>query len=221
MGFYAVGSGAGDGSSNVYMFSYSSGIASFPELGESGAILWDIAVTNASGLSLYAVSNTRQLFSVHPQNGSLSYIGTTGYDLDSLEFCGGTLYGWGGTKLVTINPSNAQVTAVFSVGFLSAGDLMCSPTGVLYGIAQRAGEDDFLVQFNRTTGAAISTGITLPGDDFFGGEFDGQGQLYVSQQPGNFLPLHHIDLATGGVTQVGSYATPHGLFGLTTLPIAW
>jgi len=219
MEFFAVGDGVGDHSSSVYRFSYHDGIADVAELGESGVILWDLALDNSLGMSLYAISDSGALYRVDGSTGSLTYIGQPGNDINALESCGGTLYGWGLSKLVTISPATGQILTSRSVPYASSGDLMCAPSGALYGIATSSG-NDILVLFNAN-GTTTSTGITLPGIGFYAGIVDGEGNLYVSRNVAGQLQLYHVDLASHIVTLVGTQPSSLGMNGLAVNPLAW
>ncbi len=64
-------------------------------------------------------------------------------------------------------------------------------------------------------------GVTFPGKGFYGGEFDGMGQMWVARKSGSSIYIYHVNPSTWSVTFIGSQATSYGLNGLTTFPAAW
>lgn len=221
MPFWAVGHGDGDFSSNIYRFSLWGSLTEFVNYGEMGVVLFDIAVVDAAWGPFHVLSEQGVLYRYYPDTGALSYVGPTGHSLSSLEYCNGVLYGWGLGALVRINPNTAQTTVIGYPNWGSSGDLMCAWGGTLYGIARSSGASDVIVVFNTTYGLSAWTGITLPGKDFFGGEIDGEGRMFVGRQNGSQIQLYHVDLATNAVSLVGTYPTTLGLYGLTAAQIAW
>lgn len=221
MPFFAVGNGNGDLSSSLYQFSLWGAITDFVDYGELGVVLFDVTYGDTPWGQLYAIAEDRKLYRYNFDTGNFSVIGNTGRAINALDWCNGVLYGWGGSVLFRINPATAQTTVVGSTGFTSQGDLLCSYAGSLYGIARMGSGNDRLVVFNTTTGVATWTGITLPGKDFFAGEIDGEGRMFVGRQFASRIELFHVDLASGVSSLVGSYPTTLGLYGLSTFPTTW
>jgi hypothetical protein len=221
MPFFAVGNGNGDLSSSLYQFSLWGAITDFVDYGELGVVLFDVTYGDTPWGQLYAIGENRRLYRYDLTTGAFSLIGNTGRAINALDWCNGVLYGWSEGTLVRINPTTAQTTVVGNAGFTSQGDLLCSYGGALYGIARMSTGNDRLVVFNTTTGAATWTGITLPGKQFFAGEIDGEGRMFVGRQTASRIELYHVDLASGVTSLVGSYPTALGLYGLSTFPAAW
>jgi len=222
MPIIAIGDGASDHSSNLYMFTYGNGtVSNVVHIGETGAVMLDVAINRAENPwgRVFAISEFGALYSIDLTTAASTYIGSTGLVLSALEFCNGTLYGWGDNLLVAIDPTNAQTTLLGRPTWNASGDLMCTPTG-LWGIAlSRTGGNDTLVQF---TGTVDNTpvGIDLPGKEFYGGVVDGEGTMFVARKSGRSSATLYI-VSGGTVTAVSTFVTGNGLYGLTTYPAAW
>lgn len=96
--------------------------------------------TDADTLYLLSSSDAKdfpvgELYRYQPDNGTLESIGNTGYDaIDSLAFCGTTLYGWArGSGLVKIDTTTAATQIVLPANEDVEG-LTCDSEGVLYGV---------------------------------------------------------------------------------------
>lgn len=225
MVFYAVGDGlATGGGSMIYRFGLQGSVVNVTALKQTTVPLWDVAIDPAGSPHgpLYLVDGNRNFYSYHPLTGAFSWIGRTQHELNSLEFCGGQLFGWGDHQyIVTIDPATGgTLTSRNRAASRASGDLMCSPGGSLYGIA--AGSTaDYLVAINKTFGYTTWVGSNLPGQGFFGGEFDGIGQLIVGRKAGSSVVLYRINTTTWQADITGSFSTNYGLNGLTTYPAVW
>ncbi|MFO1500652.1 MAG: hypothetical protein U1G07_20090 [Verrucomicrobiota bacterium] len=94
------------------------------------------------------------LYSFDISKGTSTFIGSTGRPIDGLAFDGATLYALGQTDqmLYTVNPSNASLTPIGSIGVdhnSPFAGLATGPNGVLY-----AAIDDRLYTLDKGTGAA-------------------------------------------------------------------
>jgi hypothetical protein len=138
------------------------------------------APTELSAQVLYAVdgggmATSSHLYTINPSNGAvLSTVGTVMVAGNAVPISGltfdptdGVLFGTTNqgatTKLVTIDPANAQATAVGTIGFSFQG-LAFSPGGVLYGYSKAGitGNPSFpnesLYTINTSTAAATVVG---------------------------------------------------------------
>lgn len=222
MPLIAVGDGMGDYSSNLYRFTYSGGVINdIVHIAETGHVMLDVAINPAEGpwSRVFAIADTGVLYTVDLTSGVTTYVGNTGLLLSALEFCNGTLYGWGQGTFVSINPSTGQATVLSHPTWSASGDLMCSPTGVLWGIARSSTGNDKLVTFT-STGDNVTVGIDLPGTNFYGGIIDGMGAIYVARKTGtSTATLYYV--AQSGLIAVGSFTNSWGLYGLTSYPAVW
>jgi hypothetical protein len=228
MPFFAVGDGKGDNSSNIYRFDYFYGtVGNFVSLGEAGVILWDIAIDLYDGAWswAYAISNTGRLYRIDTMTGAISLVGSTGQTtINALDFCGGTLYGWGQNVFVSINKNTAAATVIGNPSHSSAGDLMCDNfgSGNLYGIDAYLTNPNGIDIFNMYYGLAAWTGLNLPGSNFYGGEIDGMGQMWAARQTSTgAVQLYWVDRTTNTSTRVGTLTTTYGMNGMATFPAAW
>lgn len=228
MPFFAVGDGKNDNSSNIYRFDYYYGtVGNFVSLGEAGVILWDIAIDLYDGAWTwaYAISSTGRLYRIDTLTGAISLIGNTGQPtINALDFCGGTLYGWGKNVFVAINKNTAATTVIGNPSQSSAGDLMCDNfgTGYLYGIDTYLTNPNGIDIFNTYYGFASWTGISLPASNFYGGEIDGMGQMWAARQTTTgAVQLYWVDRSTNTSTFVGTLSTTYGMNGMATFPAAW
>jgi hypothetical protein len=165
---------------------------------------------------LYAVdSNSNQLFSVNPTNGSTTLIGSTG--LNGLQVP--AALAWDGTDMFTIdlvdgqlfklNLSTATPTLIGTTGLNGWQGLAAHPvSGNLFAIDQSSG--GFLYSINKLTGVATfiaNTGVGL----VTALDFDASGNLWgVNLLTGNYGTFN---TTTGAYTSVGT--TISGLQGLT------
>jgi len=188
---------------------------------------------------MYATTGGGDIYTIDANTGAATFLGSTGFPLNSLDFCGSTLYGWGDKALITIDRQSAHVTAAYPQGVPAAGDLMCSPSSsTLYGIAGSSDPTaaNYIVRFVFGSVPGIGTivsntpvGITLPGSNFYGGEIDGQGNMFVARASTRVdtivhvlgISLYQVDLATQTVTLAGRTDTPLGMYGLATFPAVW
>jgi len=104
------------------------GIALHPESG----LLYLISSSDAEGFPV------GELYRYSPKSDMLKSIGNTGYPaIDSLAFCGSTLYGWArGTGLVEVDTETAVTQLVFAATDDVEG-LTCDNDGTLYGAYDR------------------------------------------------------------------------------------
>lgn len=231
--FYAVGSGAGDGSSDFYRFQVQHGVTvihifwfnitlpyariiNYTKIGETRRMLTDLAYEWAGGAERFYGIDFSNLYKLNNSTGFAGLLGGTVYGmLNSLDVCEGRLYAWSNT-LVTLNSSTGAGSFVGNVGYSSSGDIACrfnQPAATsLYGAA--AGNPDRLVRINRLTGAATWLG-NLPTTSEYGLAFGQNGLLYVGAHKPSTINVSIISHASGGVIYPGlNYSTTAGLHGM-------
>jgi hypothetical protein len=161
-------------------------------------------------LTLYGASGgadtTSDLYAIDPATGDLTVIGPIGYAITGLVYDATTDTLFGSTSnnsaasprsLITIDRNTGAGTLVGPMGLVRpAGDIACSPSGVLYG--WRSGIFSCLVSIDKVTGAGTTIGSTV----VFGGviEFVGNVLYRIGQAPGEFVAT--VNLSTGVLTNV-------------------
>lgn len=171
---YLSSSGSDDSSSDI--FALTNVTTSLPEKrGEAGIILTDLAWHSPTH-TLYGIDYFSALWKINATTGQGTRIDQTGYRLYALTFCGDTLYGWGDTNLVTLNPQTALATLIGNVGYVASGDLACANDGTLYGSAEGT-TTDRLIRLSRSTGKGTLIG-ELPFSQVLAMAFDSDGTLY-------------------------------------------
>jgi len=220
--FWAVGSGSGDNSSDVYKFRYCNGqVRNLTKVGESGTVLYDIAI-NPYTNTLYAVDGGSNLRIVNSTNGTTSLVGPTGVAVNALEFCpgpAGGLYAWDVSNLYKIDLQTGSATLVGNVGYTSSGDLACSQWGILFGTATGSGGDR-LIKISRVTGAGTMMGSTGQ-SGMFGLENDQSEVFFGARSANNMLYILYINPQTGASTVVASIPNSYGMNGLTTVSLPY
>jgi hypothetical protein len=235
--FYAVGSGMGDRSSNLYRFEVVKRtikvrlfwrwyvfvpvtmVVRLTPIGETRRELTDIAYRYNNGSPrLYAVDNGKRLYRLNPTNGAATRIGTIGHYVNALTWCQGNLYGWGTEgKLFTINPDNADHSNVGSVGYQSSGDLACDFTRLPFDVYGSAVDGDVLIRINRSNGAGTFLG-SLGGPGMYGLAFN--YDMYVGRHGGSAINVRIVSKETGQTQWVGvDHPTMFGLYGMA--PETW
>jgi hypothetical protein len=212
---FAVGSGVGDGSSNLYkIVNYASGPKAV-NIGESGVLLTDLAINPKTGAA-FAISFT-DLYSINLTTGKVTDIGPLDAPgMNALTFSSnGTLYAMSSdtTDLYTIDLKSGKATVVFDTGYISSGDLAFNTDGTLY---LTTASD--LVKINVSGKKATDVG-SLGVSDLFGLVIDSSGQFYAAQgsNRGPTAVMYRINKTTGHATKIGTIANAAklGLDGLS------
>jgi len=216
---YAIGSGVGDISSNLYTVSnYGTSPVAVP-IAETGLLIYDIAISPISG-EVYCIGNNfYTLCRIDRTTGALTPVGPPTFRImNALDFApDGTLYGWGGpgtdSSLYTISTDTGLASRIGAVGFDSGGDLAIDCDGTLYGATSTQ-----LIRINRATGAG-----TLVGPFGFSGAYGlaidpvtndllvGRGTI-----TGSPAFLYRASRTTGATTLIGTIAgaSTFGMSGL-------
>lgn len=157
----------------------------------------------------------RSLVTINPLTGAANIIGSlTGQfgvtGLSDISFqSDGTLYGYNGSTLYTINLSSGALTTIGSTGAGGhSGSLAFSPLGTLYGASTGpSGTLDMLDPSNgmRTIGPTMTGAPQTFAMTAFA--FNSAGVLYASNNsqttPDRIVSLVTIDPVTGVVTNIG------------------
>jgi len=212
---YGIGSGVGDGSSNLYRIDNYATSPTAVDLGETGHVLGDIAIDPTTN-RFYGISNT-QLFELNPNNAHATLIGTTGVgSQNALGFdASGQLYSWGfqDTNLYRVDKNSGLATVVGDTTYLSAGDLVFDANGQLYGSTLSFD----LIRINSANGNAVLVGpLGISGP--FGLAIDSSGTMYLGQgsNNGSVARIWTVDKNNGFPTLVGDIAgaSSFGMYGL-------
>lgn len=200
---------------------------------------WSFASANAAvlyaqeGGRLYGLNNFSNLVEIDLDNQQITEIGDIGFGLNGLTFHPptGELFGisptGGGRRLVRVDPTTGQGTAVGSTGFDNGGEIAYNPsTGGFYStISDGIGGPTSLIQIDAETGAGEIIGETgFLG--FLGLAYDQQDNLLFGtaspmENPADDI-LVSLDPLTGTATAIGPVDLGAGLtpFGLTHDPFS-
>ncbi len=154
----------------------------------TGAALTDVGPLNDAGAVNYSVTG----LAFDPNTGLL--YGSTG--------------GVSGTKLLTINPANANVTVVgpYNAGTATMTDIAFDPSGNLFGISSSGGAN--LYSINKLTGAATQVGPSAVSFTEGGGLAISSGNVfYGTPIPGDYGTYNST---TGAYTNIATPANPAG-----------
>jgi uncharacterized protein DUF6923 len=161
----------------------------------------------ATGLSATDTLPASNLYTINPDTGATTSVGSIGKAVTGLAFDGtdGTLYGVtagvqlaGTTRdLLKINPATGASTVVGSMGVNEIEDIAVSPLGQLYGWNE-TGDD--LYRISKATGAVEKVGESGLGVTFGNGiSFDRNGAMW-GMLDGDFGHVFKLDPTTGAVT---------------------
>jgi hypothetical protein len=178
----------------------------------AGALLAPAAMAapvlyGATGVTAADTTPASNLYTINPDTGASTSVGSTGKAITGLAVDGttGTLYGvtagvqLAGTarELLTINPTTGASTLVGSLGVNEIEDIAFSPLGQLYGWNE-TGDD--LYRINKATGAIEKVGESGLGVTFGDGlSFDRNGQLW-GMLDGDFGHIFAINPTSGAAT---------------------
>jgi hypothetical protein len=146
--------------------------------------------------------------------GPLNDLSAANYSVSALIFhpvtrvLYGATGGASGTKLLTINPSNALVTVVgsFSAGTATMTDFSFDSTGKLYGISSSGGANLYTIDLNTGTATKIAgSGVSFT--EGGGLAISSTGIFYATPIPGEYGTY---DPVTGAYTHITAPATPAG-----------
>lgn len=221
---FGIGSGAGDGSSDLYQIESFASKPTAVKIGETGHQVLDIAMTPAG--TLFATTGS-VLYSVNTLTGGLTGLGAQGASgINALEaYSDTTLLGWGrtNTNLYTINTVTGTATVAFDTGFMSAGDLALSTDHhTLYGTTTT----NQLIRMDLNTKRVAVVG-NLNAANIYGLAFGADGNLYGGQgsSGGNAANLYRIDTRTGSASLIDAINGANGysgfgMYGLSGMPAA-
>jgi hypothetical protein len=161
----------------------------------------------ATGVSATDTLPASNLYTINPDTGATTSVGSIGKAVTGLAFDGtdGTLYGVtagvqlaGTTRdLLKINPATGASTVVGSLGVNEIEDIAVSALGQMYGWNE-TGDD--LYSISKATGAVTKVGEAGLGVTFGNGiSFDRNGALW-GMLDGDFGHVFKIDPTTGAVT---------------------
>ena len=151
----------------------------------------------------YEVGN---LYEINTLDGSMTFIGSSGYPIQGIAYDGITMYGCSSIMFGSINLVDGAGTIIGNMGnFQNMIGLACDSAGNIYGVDFG---DDNLYSINKTTGAATvigPLGIDLAeyGQDM---EFDKNNDvLYLAAYLSSGGALYTINTSTGAATLVGEF----------------
>ena len=149
---------------------------------------------------------TGNLYEINPFDGSMTFIGSSGYYTGGLAWDGQTMYGCTQTYLGSINLADGSGTIIGPMG--NAGSMIgmaCDSSGNIYGVDNL---DDNLYSINKTTGAATVIGpLGIDLDNYAQDmDFDKDNDvLYLAAYVNDDGALYTIDPSTGTATLVGAF----------------
>jgi hypothetical protein len=207
---YAVGSGVGDSSSNLYRIANHATTPSVVDLGETGVRLTDLAI-HPGTWDGYAVSISNlgpsKLYRVNLADGDSTLVGDTGItSFSALEFApDGTLYAMraNNNTLYTINTATGAATALGNIG-VAGQDLAYDHTSDLLYVTN--GTE--LYRVKPTTLATRRLGDHGV-NHIVGLEIDESGTLFASRGGpySSFTPtMYRVNKATGAATAIATIA---------------
>jgi len=146
------------------------------------------------------------LYEINPYDGSMTYIGSSGYPTHGIAYDGITMYACYGTTFASINLADGSATIIGQMGnFGQMISLACDSAGNIYGVDN---QDDKLYSINKTTGAATVIGpLGIDLDDYAQDlDFDKDNDvLYLAGYVNNDGTLYTINTSTGAATLVGDF----------------
>ncbi len=179
---------------------------------------------------LESPNSPRTLVTINPATGAASVIGSLidpfgSVGLGDISFrSDGTLFGYSGSTLYTVNLSTGGLTAVGSSGNGGEGDALAfSPTGTLY--SSNSGPSGTLDTLDPSNGA-LTTGPTLTNapQSFRINAFaiDAAGVLFGSNNsqttPDRTVSLISINTTTGSITNIGLLPNNSDAIAFTVVP---
>ncbi len=212
---YAVGSGVGDRSSQLYEIASYASAPRAVDIGNTGVLLSDLAI-NPKNDAAYAISFTN-LYSINLSTGKATDIGPLyASGMNALAFSrSGTLYAMStySSNLYTVNLSTGQASVLFDTGYIAAGDIAFDSEGALF---LTTAADLVKVDLPADTATVVgATGV----HHLFGLAIDDDGNLYAGQgsNEGPTAVMYHLDKTTGHATEIGTIADASklGLDGLS------
>ncbi len=210
---FAVGSGVGDRSSNLYRIDNYATSPAAVNIGETGHIMFDLAIDPTTD-RFYAIDDSRQLFELNPLTGQATLIGNTGISgsQNALAFdASGQLFSWGrlDSQLYKLDKTNAAATPVGSTSYFAAGALAMNAGGQLFG--STTGSD--LIRIDPASGNGTLVGPL--GLVALGLAFDAGLTLYAGEggDMSNLANLWTVNTSNGVPTFIGNVAGA-GNFGL-------
>jgi len=145
------------------------------------------------------------LYEINPYDGSLTFIGSNGYNLSGLAWDGLTMYCCSGEFFGSIDPETGAATIIGPMGNTDYMiSIACDNEGNVYGIDDT---DDNLYSINRTTGAATIIGpLGININNAQDLAYDkGNDVLYLAGYASPNGALYTIDVTTGTATLVGNF----------------
>jgi hypothetical protein len=201
---YAVGSGVGNGSSNLYKIANYASAPTAINIGKTGVLLSDIAIDPRNDAA-YAIS-FKNLCAINLSTAKATEIGPLGFSgMNALAFSSsGTLYAMStySIDLYTINATTGRATIDFNTGYRSSGGITVGTNGAVY---LTTATD--LVRINLRSKKATVVGPTGV-SNLFGLAFGSDGTIYAGQSPGagKAAAIYKIDDSTGHATKIGTIA---------------
>jgi len=151
----------------------------------------------------YMVGN---LYEINPFDGSMTFIGSSGFNVWGLAWDGQTMWGCTGSYLGSINLENGSGTMIGPMG--NAGSMIgmaCDSSGNIYGVDLL---DNNFYSINKTTGAATVIGPLGINLDNYAQDMDfdkDNDVLYLAAYVNDDGALYTIDPSTGTATLVGAF----------------
>ncbi|MCD4730551.1 MAG: T9SS type A sorting domain-containing protein [Bacteroidales bacterium] len=151
----------------------------------------------------YSIGN---LFEINPFDGSMTFIGSCGYNIGDLAWDGTTMYCCTGTAFGSLNLENAAATLIGYMG--NSGYMIgmgCDSAGNIYGVDIY---EDNLYSINKTTGAGTVIGPLGIDLDEYAQDMDydkDNDVLYLSARVNSTGALYTINTSTGAATLVGGF----------------
>lgn len=213
---YGIGNGVYDGSSNLYRIENYASSPTAVNIGETGAIIKDIAICPFSG-RLFGIRGD-QFVEIDRHSGATSSIGNLRIgSLNSMDFdASGTLFAWGeniSNHLYEINVLTGRANRIQQFFQNASGDLAFHCDGFLYFTS--IGSELMRVERTGDTVSVIGdTDVNYP----YGLEIDPYGNAFIGDgHPlGAKARLYFLNLITGSTQLIGDIANAadFGLHGL-------
>ena len=191
----------------------------FTSISDPGTAFTDLA--RLPGGPLYAASYSQQLLSMNAATGASTLIGTMGNGILGIKLeADGTMIGFSGSALYTINKSTAAATLVGSFGVSQPfWDIALDNSGHAY-LEESNGTTSTLYSVNLSTGHATSIGAI----GYAIGALDYEnGTLYGTSLSPSAEQLFSINTTTGAGSVVSSLTgIPSGggdIYGLATAAV--
>ena len=146
------------------------------------------------------------LYEINPFDGTMTFIGSSGYNIAGLAYDGITMYACTGTVFGSISLLDGTGTIIGDLGnFQYMVGLACDSAGNIYGVDIY---DDNLYSINKTTGAATVIGpLGIDLDEYAQDmDFDKDNDvLYLAAYLTSGGALYTINTSTGAATLVGEF----------------